>query len=81
MDALELTLTLNPERLRETAAGHRFDIVGLLRAAVPSVRLVAGNVQYAVTVALDPREEVALRKAIEGFCTVAPRTFVELFDR
>ena len=78
MNPIELTLTLRPDYLRKAAKGERIDILARL-ASLPSVRHVAGNVNYSVTVSLDATEEGALRTAVEGICTVAMRTFVESF--
>jgi hypothetical protein len=76
---VELTLTLRAPQLREARLGRKLDLLAQAKEFAPSARLVSGNVNYSVTVAVTREHAAKLEASLEKICVVAPRHFVRQF--
>jgi hypothetical protein len=78
---VQLTLTLAETLLDEAFGSARKHDLMQFVSSVPTVKYVSGNPEFSVRVAIDAAHIGALRKAVEGRCTISEYTDLDLLEK
>ncbi|WP_439366199.1 hypothetical protein ACNJYD_10075 [Bradyrhizobium sp. DASA03005] len=75
----KLIVCLNASKMLDSARGQQVDIRELV-SKVPSLNILAGDPNTALSVEVEHRYAGALRRSVEGVCTVGEDTDFDLLD-
>jgi hypothetical protein len=76
----KLIVCLNASKMLESSRGKkRFDIGQMVRS-VPSLTILSGDPNLALSVEIDHQYAADLRQSVQGVCTVGPDTEFDLLD-